>query len=186
MVLIGKKRNIIRKTQTSPIMLESRDKLGKILQQFTSNKTLDTKASVVAKVIKPRPVKKGRVTVKPPPPPPPKPVIIKTPPKVYYFYQCTGNGKVGRPSLSRFGKSIKPTSKGGGGGCYQMLSAFFSYEDMNGNTIKFNLKPGHVVTALGVQNTNVKSKSINGINVLVTVFCCQDVTQLNILPEKND
>ncbi len=136
------KRNIIRKTQASPIMLESRDKLGKILQQFTSNKTLDTKASVVANVIKPRPVKKGRVTVKPPPPPPPKPVIIKTPPKVYYFYQCTANGKIGRPSKSRFGKSISPVARGGGGGCYQMLSAFFSYEDMNGNKIKFNLKPG--------------------------------------------
>jgi hypothetical protein len=136
------KRNIIKKTYSNPIMLESRDKLGQILQQFTSNKTLDTSASVVARVVKPRPVKRGNVVVKPPPPPPPKPVIIKTPPKIYYFYQCNGNGKIGIPSRSSFSKGIIGPSKGGGGGCYQMLSAFFMYEDMNGNQIKFNLKPG--------------------------------------------
>tara|TARA_R110001592_G_scaffold4546_2_gene25565 strand:+ start:18834 stop:20672 length:1839 start_codon:yes stop_codon:yes gene_type:complete len=133
------KRNIIGKTYASPELVASRDKVAQILQEFTSNKTLDTKASVVAKIIKPRPVKKGNIVINPPPPPPPKPepIIIKTPAKKYYFYSCNSNGKIGKPGIFGRGHSAK-----GGGGCYQMLSAFFSYENMAGDKVKFNLLPG--------------------------------------------
>lgn len=132
------KRNILEKTTASPILQASRDKVQQILQSFTSNKSLDTKASSVARIIKPRPIKKGNVSVKPPKPRPKPPIKIPPPPpKKYYFYMCTGTGKVGKAgfaSKSSFG--IR------GGGCFQSLSAFFSYEDMSGNRIKFNLKPG--------------------------------------------
>lgn len=49
---------------------------------------------------------------------------------------------IGKPIIRSSSRGILPASKGGGGGCYQMLSAFFSYENMSGQQIKFNLKPG--------------------------------------------
>ena len=127
------KRNIIGNTTTTPEMMESRDKVEKILQKFSSSKQLDTKASVVARVIKPRPIKRGSYKR------PPKPVKVKPTPKVYFFYECkaTGNQKIksgSRKKIRGFGIR-KPSS-------IVAKSAYFSYENMQGATIKFNLLAG--------------------------------------------
>ncbi len=150
------KRNIIDKTITSPELLESRDKVQKILQKFTSTKTLDTKASSIARIIKPRPPKKGAYTIKSPPPPKPKPpVVIKPAPKVYYFYQCTANG-TGRAGSFPF-KSIVARS------------AFFSYENMQGATIKFNLNGGDSSRICALEG----SVKVSGIGQIVKKELCK-------------
>ncbi len=81
------KRNVQVQSVPSITKLESRDRIDSILQSFGTSRKIDTKVSVMKRVVKPLKVTKAKVVSEKPAPS--KDVVIKGDTKRYYYYQVT-------------------------------------------------------------------------------------------------
>ena len=117
-------------------LLESRDKVKKILQKFNSSKSIDTKVTQRRRIVKPQSLVSAAAVYNPPAPlPKPKkekpipspPVKVTTPPICYYYYAVTN---VSAPD-----------------------TAVVKYKNMGGEPISFNIPTGKNVKICAEEGT---------------------------------
>ena len=151
------KRNLNTTTRPSMELLESRDKVQKILQKFTSTKNIDTKVTQRRRVVKPSKVVSGKVRIPTPPVkkvekplPPNKPIKIPgDPPKSYFYYQVT---------------NIVPEAAG-------VTIPPVKYINMSGAEVKFNLPTGKSIKVCALEGS-IKAQA--GISIVKKELCMVD------------
>ena len=151
------KRNLNATTVPSMELLESRDKVQKILQKFTSTKNIDTKVTQRRRVVKPSKVVSGKVIIPTPPVkkvekpiPPNKPIEIPgEPEKKYFNYQVT---------------NIVPEAAG-------VTIPPIKYINMSGDEVKFNLPTGKSVKVCALEGS-IKAQA--GISIVKKELCMVD------------
>ena len=148
-------RNLQVKSLPTMELLESRDKVKKILQKFNSSKSIDTKVTQRRRIVKPQSLVSAAAVYNPPAPlPKPKkekpipspPVKVTTPPICYYYYAVTN---VSAPD-----------------------TAVVKYKNMGGEPISFNIPTGKNVKICAEEGT-VKA-SISGVTIVKKELCMEN------------